>query len=98
MRQLLTKLKYDNYLTLVAASSIIRHDVASNGMTKAYIEQHHDPSKVQYLHPVFAQQMKEAYGVMVYQEDIMKIGHHYGGLDLADADVLRRMMSGKYRH
>src|SRR5690606_9238538 len=36
--------------------------------------------------------------VMVYQEDVMKIGHHYGGLDLADADVLRRMMSGKYRH
>lgn len=35
---------------------------------------------------------------MVYQEDVMKIGHYYGGLDLADADVLRRMMSGKYRH
>ncbi len=98
MRQLLTKLKCDNYLTLVAASSIIRPGVASSGMMKAYIERHHDPSKVVYPHPVFETQLKETYGVMVYQEDVMKIGHHYGGLDLADADVLRRMMSGKYRH
>jgi len=67
-------------------------------MMKAYIERHHDPSKVVYPHPVFEQQLKETYGVMVYQEDVMKIGHHFGGLDLADADVLRRMMSGKYRH
>lgn len=98
MRQLLTKLKCDNYLRLVVASSIIRPGVASSGMMKAYIERHHDPSKVQYLHPVFEKQLKETYGVMDYQEDVMKIGHYYGGLDLANADVLRRMMSGKYRH
>ncbi|SEM63262.1 DNA polymerase III, alpha subunit [bacterium A37T11] len=98
MRQLITKLNCDNYLTLVAASSIIRPGVASSGMMKAYIERHHDPSKVVYPHPVFEEQLKETYGVMVYQEDVMKIGHHYGGLDLADADVLRRMMSGKYRN
>lgn len=98
MRQLLTKLRCDNYLTLVAASSIIRPGVASSGMMKAYIERHHDPSKAVYPHPVFREQLEETYGVMVYQEDVMKIGHHYGGLDLADADVLRRMMSGKYRH
>src|SRR3546814_9118435 len=35
---------------------------------------------------------------MVYQEDVMKIANAYGGLDMADADVLRRMMSGKYRN
>jgi len=97
MRQLISKLKCDNYLTLVAASSIIRPGVASSGMMKTYIERHHDPSKVQYLHPVFKAQLEETYGVMVYQEDVMKIGHHFGGLDLADADVLRRMMSGKSR-
>lgn len=97
MRQLLTKLRCDDYLTLVAASSIIRPGVSSSGMMKAYIERHHDPSKVTYPHPVFKEQLQETYGVMVYQEDVMKIGHHYGGLDLADADVLRRMMSGKGR-
>ncbi|MDX3916973.1 MAG: DNA polymerase III subunit alpha [Pseudosphingobacterium sp.] len=98
MRQLITKLKCGDYLTLVAASSIIRPGVASSGMMKAYIERHHDPGKVEYIHPVFRQQLEETYGVMVYQEDVMKIGHAFGGLDLADADVLRRMMSGKSRN
>ena len=98
MRQLLTKLRCDNYLTLVAASSIIRPGVASSGMMKAYIERYLDPGKAVYPHPVFKQQLEDTYGVMVYQEDVMKIGHHYGGLDLADADVLRRMMSGKSRN
>lgn len=98
MRQLLIKLQCDNYSTLVAASSIIRPGVASSGMMKAFIERHLDPSKAVYPHPVFKQQLEDTYGVMVYQEDVMKIGHHYGGLDLADADVLRRMMSGKTRN
>lgn len=98
MRQLLAKLKCDNYLTLVAASSIIRPGVASSGMMKAFIERHLDPSKAVYPHPIFEAQLKETYGVMVYQEDVMKIGHFYGGLDMAEADVLRRMMSGKTRN
>lgn len=98
MRQLLQKLKCADYPTLVAASSIIRPGVASSGMMQAFIERHLDPSKAEYIHPVFKEQLEETYGVMVYQEDVMKIGHHFGGLDLADADVLRRMMSGKYRN
>ncbi len=98
MRQLISKLDCDNYLTLVAASSIIRPGVASSGMMKTYIERHKNPDKVQYLHPAFKQELEDTYGVMVYQEDVMKIGHRFGGLDLADADVLRRMMSGKYRN
>lgn len=97
MRQLITKLKCDNYLTLVAASSIIRPGVASSGMMAEYIKRHHDPTTVIYPHPIFKEQLEETYGVMVYQEDVMKIANAYGGLDMADADVLRRMMSGKYR-
>lgn len=97
MRQLITKLKCDDYLTLVAASSIIRPGVASSGMMAEFIKRHHDPTLVRYPHPVFKEQLEETYGVMVYQEDVMKIANAYGGLDMADADVLRRMMSGKYR-
>ena len=97
MRQLICKLNCDNYLTLVAASSIIRPGVASSGMMKAYIERHHDKENIDYLHPVMKEQLHDTYGVMVYQEDVMRIGHYFGGLDLADADVLRRMMSGKRR-
>ncbi|AZA84559.1 DNA polymerase III subunit alpha [Chryseobacterium indologenes] len=98
MRQLISKLKCDDYLTLVAASSIIRPGVASSGMMGTFIERHLNPEKVEYIHPAFKQELEDTYGVMVYQEDVMKIGHRFGGLDLADADVLRRMMSGKYRN
>ena len=97
MRGLLKKLRCDNYISLTAASSIIRPGVAKSGMMKSYIERFHHPEKIQYLHPVMEEQLKETYGVMVYQEDVLKIGHHFGGLDLADADVLRRLMSGKNR-
>ncbi|HEY0898727.1 MAG TPA: DNA polymerase III subunit alpha, partial [Sphingobacteriaceae bacterium] len=97
MRQLLKKLKCENYLTLVAASSIIRPGVAMSGMMKTYIENFHNPQSVKYLHPVMEEQLQETFGVMVYQEDVIKICHHYAGLDLSDADVLRRAMSGKYR-
>lgn len=97
MRGLLKKLHCSDYKTLVAASSIIRPGVARSGMMKAYIERFHKPESVEYLHPVMKEQLQETYGVMVYQEDVLKIGHHFGGLDLADADVLRRMMSGKHR-
>jgi DNA-directed DNA polymerase III PolC len=97
MRGLLKKLKCDNYLTLVAASSIIRPGVARSGMMKEYIWRFHNPDKFKYLHPIMEEQLGETYGVMVYQEDVLKICHHFAGLDLADADVLRRAMSGKYR-
>lgn len=97
MRGLLRKLRCDNYLTLVAASSIIRPGVAKSGMMREYIHRFHHPNGFSYIHPVMEQQLKETYGVMVYQEDVLKVCHHFAGLDLGDADVLRRIMSGKKR-
>ena len=95
MRGLLKKLRCDDYLTLVAASSIIRPGVAKSGMMRTYIQRFHQPTGFKYLHPILEAQLKETYGVMVFQEDVLKVCHHFAGLDLADADVLRRMMSGK---
>jgi DNA polymerase-3 subunit alpha len=97
MRGLLTKLRCNSYRSLVAASSIIRPGVAQSGMMREYIHRFHHPDDFEYLHPIMEEQLKETYGVMVYQEDVIKICHHFAGLDLADADVLRRAMSGKYR-
>jgi DNA-directed DNA polymerase III PolC len=97
MRGLLKKLQCDTYRTLVAASSIIRPGVARSGMMREYIYRFHNPGRFQYLHPIMEEQLKETFGVMVYQEDVLKICHHFAGLDLADADVIRRAMSGKYR-
>lgn len=97
MRGLLKKLKCSDYPTLVAASSVIRPGVARSGMMKAYIQRFHNPDSFEYLHPVMKEQLSETFGVMVYQEDVLKICHHFAGLDLSDADTLRRAMSGKYR-
>jgi DNA-directed DNA polymerase III PolC len=97
MRGLLQKLNCDNYTALVAASSIIRPGVARSGMMREYIYRFHNPGKFEYIHPVMKEQLEETFGVMVYQEDVLKICHHFAGLDLSDADTLRRAMSGKHR-
>jgi DNA-directed DNA polymerase III PolC len=100
MRMLLEKLHCDDYLTLVAASSIIRPGVARSGMMRAYIERFHlsrNGQAYETIHPLMHSLMKETYGVMVYQEDVIKVAHHFAKLTLTEADVLRRGMSGKYR-
>jgi DNA-directed DNA polymerase III PolC len=97
MRGLLQKLRCDSYTILVAASSIIRPGVARSGMMKEYIYRFHNPGKFEYIHPVMREQLEETFGVMVYQEDVLKVCHHFAGLDLSDADTLRRAMSGKHR-
>lgn len=97
MRMLLKKLETDSYLGLVAASSIIRPGVAQSGMMREYILRHRDPKRRNYIHPKMEELMKETYGIMVYQEDVIKVAHSFAGLSLAQADVMRRGMSGKFR-
>lgn len=97
MRGLLRRLKCESYKVLVAASSVIRPGVAKSGMLREYVFRHNNPDKFEYFHKVFEEHLGETYGVMVYQEDVIKIGHHFAGLDLSDADILRRAMSGKTR-
>ena len=97
MRQLLKKLECDDYITLVAASSIIRPGVSQSGMMRQYIHRFHHPDDFEYLHPKMKELLEETYGVMVYQEDVIKVAHHFAGLDMGEADILRRAMSGKYR-
>ncbi|WP_090104179.1 DNA polymerase III subunit alpha [Chitinophaga sp. CF118] len=97
MRGVLKKLRCDDYLTLTAASSIIRPGVGSSGMMAQYIWRYHNRHKFEYLHPKMRELLEETFGVMVYQEDVIKVAHYFGGLDMGEADILRRAMSGKYR-
>ncbi|MFN3939199.1 MAG: DNA polymerase III subunit alpha [Chitinophagales bacterium] len=97
MRGLLRKLRTNDYLNLVAASSIIRPGVARSGMMRTFIQRHRFPEKRNDIHPVMGSIMPDTYGVMVYQEDVIKVAHHFAKLTLSEADVLRRGMSGKYR-
>lgn len=97
MRMLLKKLQVDNYLGLVAASSVIRPGVSKSGMMREYIMRYRYPERRHDAHPVLLDIMPDTYGVMVYQEDVIKVAHFFGGLNLGEADMLRRGMSGKFR-
>jgi DNA polymerase III alpha subunit len=97
MRSLLKKLDVTTFEMLTAASSIIRPGVAESGMMQEFIERHKDRSRRKYLLPQMEKVLGETYGVMVYQEDVIKVAHHVAGLTLDEADILRRAMSGKMR-
>ncbi len=97
MRSLLRKLDVHDFEMLTAASSIIRPGVAESGMMQEFIARHKDPTKRKYLVPAMEDVLGETYGVMIYQEDVIKVAHHVAGLSLEEADLLRRAMSGKMR-
>ena len=100
MRMLLTKLKAEDYKRLVAASSIIRPGVAKSGMMREYILRFQDEKRREKAKrdlPELYEILEETYGVMVYQEDVIKVAHYFAGLSLSEADVLRRGMSWKFR-
>ncbi len=97
MRMLLKKLQVDHYLGLVAASSVISPGVAKSGMMRQYILRFRYPEKRKGINPILLSIMPETFGVMVYQEDVIKVAHYFGGLSLGESDMLRRGMSGKFR-
>ncbi|MCE7042587.1 DNA polymerase III subunit alpha [Dyadobacter sp. CY312] len=97
MRMLLKKLRVNDYLGLVAASSIIRPGVAKSGMMREYILRHRDKQRRKEAHPEMLELMKDTYGIMVYQEDVIKVAHLFADLTLSEADIIRRGMSGKFR-
>ena len=100
MRMLLTKLKAEDYKRLVAASSIIRPGVAKSGMMREYILRFQDENRREKARndlPELYEILEETFGVMVYQEDVIKVAHYFAGLTLSEADVLRRGMSWKFR-
>lgn len=97
MRGLMRRIGKMDYIRLVIASSIIRPGVAKSGMMSEYIHRVNKPGSWISLCKVFAEHLEETCEVMVYQEDVIKIGIHFAGLNGNDADTLRRAISGKKR-
>jgi len=97
MRSLLRRLDVQTFEMLTAASSVIRPGVAESGMMQEFIARHRDPSRRKYLIPEMKEHLGETYGVMIYQEDVIKVAHKIAGLTLEEADLMRRAMSGKMR-
>ncbi|MBM4176825.1 MAG: hypothetical protein FJ213_11740 [Ignavibacteria bacterium] len=79
MRSLLKKMKSDTFEMLTAISSVIRPGVAESGMMAEFVARHHDPKRRKYLVPELEHVLGETYGVMIYQEDVIKVAHYVAG-------------------
>lgn len=93
MRAFLRELRPDRFEDLVAANALFRPGPMEQIPT--YIEIRHHPERVRYLHPLLEPILKNTYGVIVYQEQVMQIVQQLAGYSLGGADNLRRAMSKK---
>jgi DNA polymerase III alpha subunit len=95
MRQLLRGLKVKSRKDLAIALSLIRPGPASGGMKNEFIERHVHGKAFTYLHPKIEKLLGDTYGVMLYQEDVMRIAVEVAGYTVAEADRFRSEVSKK---
>jgi len=94
-RELLKKLRPDCFEDIVAAGALYRPGPLEGGMVDDFIERKHGRKKVEYDHPTLEPILKDTYGVIVYQEQVMQISSALAGYSLGRADLLRRAMGKK---
>jgi DNA polymerase-3 subunit alpha len=93
MRDLLRKMKPNHINDLVALVALYRPGPMDSIPT--YIARKNGKEKVEYLHPALEPILKETYGVMTYQDDVMRIARELAGYTMGEADILRRAMGKK---
>src|SRR5690349_8722194 len=93
MRDMLRKLRPDRFEDIIAVVSLYRPGPMEN--IPRYIAVKHGEEKPDYLHPALEGILKETYGVMTYQEQVMQIAQVLAGYSLGSADLLRRAMGKK---
>ena len=95
MQRLLKELKPSNIYEVISAIALYRPGPLESGLVKQFIQSKHDKSKIKYLHPDLEDILKETYGVIVYQEQIMQIAVKFANFTLSQADDLRKAMGKK---
>jgi len=95
MRSLLRKLVPKDMETIIAASSVIRPGPSDAGMLREFIARYHGRKPAAYIHPALEPILSTTLGVMVYQEDILRVAEAVAGITPGEADKLRRAMSSK---
>ena len=94
-RSMLKKLRTDRFEDLVAALAMYRPGPLDSGMVDQYIDCKHGRAVPHYPHPLLEDVLKETYGVILYQEQVMKCASVLAGYTLGEADNLRRAMGKK---
>jgi DNA polymerase-3 subunit alpha len=95
MRNVIESLQPDNFEDIIALISLYRPGPMDN--IPVYIARKHGKEKVEYLHPLLEPILKNTYGIMIYQEQVMKTAQEMGGYSLGGADILRRAMGKKIK-
>ncbi|MCG3176476.1 MAG: DNA polymerase III subunit alpha [Candidatus Omnitrophica bacterium] len=95
MRDILQKLKPNTFEDLIAVLALYRPGPIGTGMVDDFIKRKHGVVPIVYDHPLLEPILKETYGVMVYQEQIMRIANALAGFSLGKADNLRRAIAKK---
>ena len=95
IRELLKKLKPDNIRDIIALMALYRPGPLEGGMVDSYVNRKHGREKPTYAHPVMKEVLEETYGVMVYQEQIMRILNRLGGIELSSAYACIKAISKK---
>ena len=95
MRDLLIKLKPENFKEIIALVALYRPGPLGSGMVDEFIKRKHGQGHIRYDLPELKEILKETYGVIVYQEQVMRIASSLANFSLEDADILRRAMSKK---
>jgi DNA polymerase-3 subunit alpha len=91
----LRAMRCDRFDDLVATNALIRPGPLDSGMADAYIRRKTGREEVRYDHPDLQPVLESTYGIIVYQEQVMRIANVLGGYNLAEADVLRKAMGKK---
>lgn len=95
MRELLRKLKPETFEDIIAVLALYRPGPLGSGMVDDFIDCKHGRKAIQYALPQLEGILKETYGVIIYQEQVMQISNLLAGFSLGEADLLRRAMGKK---
>ena len=93
MRSTLKEVRARSVDDIMVALSLYRPGPLTGGLKDAFVRRHLGREATEYLHPALSTLLADTYGVILYQEQVLRIAHELAGFSLADADLLRRAMS-----
>lgn len=95
LRAILRELKPQTFEDIIALVALYRPGPLGSGMVEDFIKRRHGEISIKYLHPLLEPILKPTYGVIIYQEQVMRIASDLAGFTLGEADLLRRAMGKK---